>query len=94
MLFVCSFIDHPPDVACAAFGFLLNQFVVGQALIVIFTAFNAFSMIVLRKMIDTGRYDWKLQLYSMGIPAIVGVLGVSTNHFGPTGAWLVLVSSR
>jgi hypothetical protein len=45
-------------------------------------------------MIDTGRYDWKLQLYSMGIPAIVGVLGVSTNHFGPTGAWLVLVSSR
>ena len=77
----------PPDAACAAFALLLNQFIVGQALVVIFTAFNAFSMIVLRKTIDTGRYDWKLLLYSMGIPAILGILGVSTNHLGRSGPW-------
>ena len=37
----------PPDVTCAVFGFLFNQFDLTQSVIVMFTDFNAFSMIVL-----------------------------------------------
>ena len=78
---------HPPDSACVYFAFNLNQFVIGQALIVIFTSVNAFVMVVKERKINLGKYDWKLISYALGIPFVVGILGVSTGHFGPTGMW-------
>ena len=78
---------HPPDAACVYFGFNLNQFVLGQALIVIFTSVNAFVMVVKERKIDLGKYDWKLIVYALGVPFFVGILGVSTGHFGPAGMW-------
>ena len=36
-----ALLDHPPDIACIIFAFLLAEFVLGQAIIVTFTAFNA-----------------------------------------------------
>ena len=74
----------PPDVTCAVFRFLFNQFDLTQSVIVMFTAFNAFSMIVLNKILATGKYDWKLLLYSFGLPGVTGILGMVAGYFGPT----------
>ncbi|KAK2160587.1 hypothetical protein LSH36_130g05004, partial [Paralvinella palmiformis] len=74
----------PPDVTCAVFGFLFNQFDLTQSVIVMFTDFNAFSMIVLNKILARGKYDWKLLLYSFGLPGVTGILGMIAGYFGPT----------
>ena len=65
LLYSCShIIDHsymfavrgnPPYDACAAFAFFLNEFVIAQALVVTFTAVNAFVMVVKEKKIPLGK---------------------------------------
>ena len=80
---------NPPDATCAAFGFFLNQFVVAQALIVTFTAVNAFVMVVKKTKVTLGRYDWKLFLVSLGVPLVCGTLLAATRHLGPSGMWSV-----
>lgn len=78
---------NPPDAACAAFAFFLNEFVVAQALIVSFTAVNAFVMVVKEKKVPLGKNDWGIFVYSLGIPLCVGIVGVASRHFGPSGLW-------
>ena len=97
LLYCCSHImDHsymlairgnPPDAACAAFAFFLNEFVIAQSLIVTFTAINAFVMVVKETKVPLGKYDWGLFAISLGLPFVIGVIGVSTRHFGPSGLW-------
>ena len=77
----------PPDAACAAFGFLLNEFVMAQSLIVMFTSINAFMMVVKETKVPLRKYDWNLLVIAFGAPLVLGVILASTEHFGPTGAW-------
>lgn len=78
---------NPPDAACATFAFFLNEFVLAQSLVVVFTALNAFGMVVKQKKIDLGSHDWKLLTVALGVPAAVGVTGEATKYFGPGGMW-------
>lgn len=78
---------HPPDIFCAAIGFLINEFVVGQSLVVLFTAINAFYMVVKEKKIKLGKYDWKLHMVSFGIPLLLSISIAGINHWGRSGAW-------
>lgn len=79
--------DHPPDKVCAGFAFIMLWCMCAQAIIVTFTAFNAFVLVVREKHVNFGRYDWRLTvpclLISFGLSMIPAVL----NILGPTGAW-------
>ena len=85
--YMVAVLDHPPDVACTVFAFLLNQFALGQLVIVSIIAVNAFHMVVRRTPLNYGRNDWKVLVMAGGFPAVVGVAGVLTETFGPTGVW-------
>lgn len=78
---------HPPDIPCAIFAFILNLFIFSQSLIVVFTAFNAFMMVVKERKVELGKYDWKLLLYAYGIPFSISLAVAIANHWGPSGAW-------
>ncbi|CAD5124066.1 DgyrCDS12370 [Dimorphilus gyrociliatus] len=86
--------NHPPDMFCAAIGFLLNEFVVGQCLVVIFTAVNAFYMVVKEKRIKLGKYDWRLHIVAFGLPLIICCAIASIRHWGRSGAWCFLDNRR
>ena len=62
---------------------------IAQALIILFTALNAFLMVVKQKQIGLGRFDWRLQLVALGAPLLLGIAGLATKHLGPSGMWLV-----
>ena len=66
---------------------LFQFFVMAQALVVMFTAFNAFYMVVRERKIDLDRYDWKLLSIAIVLPAIVGVTGAGVPFLGQAGAW-------
>ena len=85
--YMISVRGHPPDEACAAFAFFLNEFVIAQSLIVAFTAINAFVMVVKNTKIPLGKYDCGLFIVSLGLPLIFGILGLSTGHLGPSESW-------
>ena len=78
---------HPPLTICMVFGFFVQSFGFAQTMIVLFTALNAFVMIVKEKKIPVGRYDWGLLLYAFGIPFIVGFIGLGVPFLGPAGGW-------
>ena len=83
----------PPTVACKIFAFCLNEFVLAQTLIVSFTAFNAFLMVVKGVKIRLGRKDWKLLLMAFGVPALFGIGADAGGLFGPYTAWQVIFVS-
>ena len=78
---------NPPDTACAAFGFFVNEFLVAEALIVLFTSINAFMLVVKETKVPLRKYDWNLLVTAFGAPLVPSVILASTKHFGPTGAW-------
>ena len=67
----------------------LQFFIMVQALVVMFTAFNAFYMVVREKKIHLGKNDWKLILVVTTIPFIIGIVGVIVPYLGPSGPWSV-----
>ena len=78
---------HPPRLTCMTFGFFLSTCALLQAMVVLFTAFNAFFMVVLSKKIPLGKYDIGFFLYAVGIPILVGILGLAIPFLGPQGPW-------
>ncbi len=79
--------DHPPDAACATFGFFLMEFTLAQTVLVAFTAVNAFYMVVRKTQLGLGSKDWKLMAVGLGMPAAMGVVLGATGHLGPSGMW-------
>ena len=79
--------DHPPDLPCSIFGFLLVQFIMAQALIVLFTSLNAFMLVVKGKNIPLGRYDWRLFLVTFIFPLVISTTLASIHYIGRSGAW-------
>lgn len=79
--------NNPPDVICTVFAFFLHQFIVSQWLMVFFYAVSACSLIVFRKKLRFGRWDWRLLLSAFGIPLLLGVVTSYMRILGPSGAW-------
>ncbi|CAH1790671.1 unnamed protein product [Owenia fusiformis] len=82
--------DHVPDLPCTILGFLLNELIFMQAIVVIFTAISAFVLIVKNKKLQLGKYDWRLLTSSIGIPAGIGSVLVQFDLLGPSGAWCLI----
>ncbi|CAH1801711.1 unnamed protein product [Owenia fusiformis] len=82
--------DHVPDLLCIILGFLLNELIFMQAIVVIFTAINAFVLVVKNKKLPLGRYDWRLLAISILMPAAIGFVFVYFDLLGPSGAWCLI----
>ena len=80
-------LDHPPDAVCTGFAFVLFELVLAQSLVVLFTAVNAMCLVVLEKRVPTGRGDWGLILYALGIPFLFAIAALLTGYLGPAGPW-------
>ena len=87
--YMVATLAFPPAPACKVFAYLLNEFVLSQAIIVLATAFNAYFMVVKVKRLNFGKYDWKLTSLAYGAPAIFGICFDSAGLFGPGFAWQV-----
>ena len=79
--------DHPPDKLCAGFAFMLLWWICAQAIIVTFTAFNAFILVVKEEHLNLGRFDWRLTVPSLLISFLLALIPALFNILGPTGAW-------
>ena len=82
---------HVPKIPCAVFAFLLGEFMLAQNIVVLFTAINAFLLVVKRIKIDLGIYDWKLLISAFGIPVIVYTGVAADGMLGSSGAWFVKI---
>jgi hypothetical protein len=87
--YMLATLDNPSDFICRPFAFFVQGFIMAQSLLVLFTAVNAMSMVVLKRKLRLGTRDWKLFAITLGLPAVVGVIGVSVPFLGPTGSWSV-----
>ena len=79
----------PPDPVCVTFAFLLQQFIISQWIVVLFTAVRASSLVVFGKKLSPGKRDWVLIVCAIGLPMIVGLVGVAFGILGQNGVWLV-----
>ena len=77
----------PPDRICSIFAFVLQEFVIAQWIIILYTAVNACSLIVFTKKLDLGWMDWKLILVAFGSPLVLGAVTLSMGLLGQSGAW-------
>ena len=81
--------QHPPKALCQFFSFIMMQNVLGQGLIVLFTATSALGLVIFQKKLNLGKYDWKLAVYAVGLPLIFNICGLVYNYLGTSGAWYV-----
>ena len=79
--------EFPPEAMCTALGFLLQEFATLQGILVVFTALNAFSLVVREKGFVTGRYDWRLISVAIGMPLMMGITLLVTDMLGPSEVW-------
>lgn len=79
--------DHPPRLQCTIFGFLLAMFSMCQAVIITFTGFSAFILVVKEIHINLGRHDWRLLALALGFPLVMACVPLYFNLLGPSGAW-------
>lgn len=79
--------DHVrPRALCIFYAFVIGEFISAQMLMVNIVAINAFGMIYLSKDMSFGRYDWRLLLYTLGVPFVVYLVAAILGKLGPTGA--------
>ena len=79
--------QHPPKAVCQFFSFVMMQNILGQGLIVLFTATSALGLVIFQKKIKLGRYDWKLAACVVVLPLIYDICGLVYNYLGTSGAW-------
>ncbi|XP_033733594.1 uncharacterized protein LOC117322764 [Pecten maximus] len=94
---ICHTLDHGhivltrnhvyPLALCQFYAFMLAEFITAQNLLVNIAAINAFVLIFFRKHISFGKYDWKLLLWTFGIPCICATAAGIAGQLGPNGAF-------
>ena len=78
---------HTPQPACTIIAYVVQEFTLGQSLIVNIAAVSAIIFIVQEKKVSFGCYDWKLILYAYGFPGVIGAVIGALGYLGPVGAW-------
>ncbi|XP_061173515.1 uncharacterized protein LOC133182677 [Saccostrea echinata] len=76
-----------PKELCEFYSFFLCEFVSAQLLMTNVAAMNAFGLIYLHKQFKLGRYDWKLLLYTFGVPFVMSMCAVNLGYYGPSGSY-------
>ena len=78
--------NHPyPRSLCEFYGFMLAEFITAQNLLVNIVSINAFVLIFFRTNINFGVYDYKLLLWTFGVPFVAGIVALSLGTMGPNG---------
>lgn len=75
-----------PKGLCVFYGFLLLEFISSQILMVNVVAINAFFIMVFKKQVNFGQYDWRLLSWTFGIPFVCASGAAAFEQFGPTGS--------
>jgi hypothetical protein len=79
--------DHVrPIELCEFYGFMLAEFVVAQILMVNVVAINAFRLMVFRKNFNFGKNDWRLLVWTFGLPFVASTVVAVTGQLGPNGS--------
>ncbi|XP_062593174.1 uncharacterized protein LOC134254653 [Saccostrea cucullata] len=76
-----------PRELCEFYSFFLGEFVSAQLLMTNVAAINAFALIYLHKEFKLGRYDWRLLLYTFGVPFVMSMCAVNLGYYGPSGSY-------
>lgn len=76
---------HPKEL-CEFYGFNLIVTISAQNLLVNVVAVNAFMLLYFDRNINFGTRDWKLLLWTFGVPTIGGAVAGLTGQLGPNGA--------
>eukprot|EP00105_Crassostrea_gigas_P042272 XP_019926420.1 PREDICTED: uncharacterized protein LOC109619808 [Crassostrea gigas] len=80
--------DHVyPVELCEFYSYFLALFSSAQFLVTNVAAFKAFGLIYLQKEFGLGKYDWKLLLYTFGIPFMLSACAALLGYYGPTGSY-------
>jgi len=74
-----------PKQLCEFYGFILTVFSSAQILMVNIVAINAFMLIYFEKKLNFGRYDWKLLLWTFGVPFLGATIAGIADQLGPNG---------
>ena len=92
---IFHFVDHTyilatkynvyPKALCRFYGFMLVEFIGAQIFMVNLIAINAFLLIFFRRNLDFGVYDYKLLIWTFGMPLVAGAVCVGTEALGPNG---------
>ena len=77
----------PRGTLCDMFGFFLSTLGSVQAVIILFTAFSAFRLMVRERGLNFGRYDWRLLAASILIPTTCGIIIAGLDLYGPSEVW-------
>ncbi|KAL4217514.1 hypothetical protein ACF0H5_023963 [Mactra antiquata] len=78
--------DHVyPKALCEFYGFCLLWFIAAQMLLVNVVAINIFMLMYFDVNINFGQRDWRLLLYTFGVPFIASCVAVTTGQLGPFG---------
>ncbi|XP_061177435.1 uncharacterized protein LOC133186217 [Saccostrea echinata] len=72
---------------CEFYAFFIGEFVSAQILMTNVAAVNAFCLIYLQKQFKLGRYDWKLLIYTFGVPFVLSMCAVNLGFYGPSGSY-------
>ncbi|XP_062593169.1 uncharacterized protein LOC134254648 [Saccostrea cucullata] len=76
-----------PKELCEFYGFMLAEFITAQNLMVNVVALNVFILIYFTKDLNFGVYDWRLLLYTFGLPCVGGTLAAYFDMLGPNGTF-------
>ena len=75
-----------PKELCEAYGFFIIVFISSQNLMVNIIAVNIFMIMYFNKQLKFGKRDWKLLLWTFGVPFSGAVIAANLGQFGTTGA--------
>ena len=75
-----------PVELCEFYSFFIGEFVSAQLLMTNVAAINAFGLIFLQKQFKLGKYDWRLLLYTFGVPFVMSICAVNLGYYGPSGS--------
>jgi hypothetical protein len=79
--------DHVrPIELCEFYGFMLAEFVAAQILMVNVVAINAFMLMVFRKNLNFGKNDWRLLVWTFGLPFVASTVVAVTGQLGSNGS--------
>lgn len=79
--------DHTPQPACSIIVWFVQEFTLGQSLVVNVAAFTAIVIIVREQKVSFGKFDWVLIAWAFGFPGTLGVVISALHLTGPVGAW-------
>ena len=79
--------DHVyPKPLCQFYGLMLAEFITAQNLMVNVVAINAFLLMYFNRNLDFGKRDYRLLIWTFGIPLLGATIAAFFKQLGPTGS--------